>query len=224
MNEICHEWFDASPPGRFPHLRALLSPGIRILDIGNIGKASFSSHAQLQEYALHNESFLVGCDGSVDDSIRFAYKNQVVGLLQNLPFADASFDLVYMGEVIEHVWEPLPALMEAARVLRPSGRLVLDTPNALSLGRIADWWIRHKESIGDPDHKLLFTPVVLAHLLTKAGFNIQQMTTDRKLNLGRIRVGWIPGGRRLGAHLLVVAVKPKERDGGSSNVPAAATT
>ena len=48
-----------------------------------------------------------------------------------LPFADASFDTVLLGEVIEHLVDPRPVLREAWRVLRPNGRLVLTTPYGL---------------------------------------------------------------------------------------------
>jgi len=45
-----------------------------------------------------------------------------------LPLADASFDAVVMLEVLEHLRHPRQALAEAARVLRPGGRLLLSMP------------------------------------------------------------------------------------------------
>jgi SAM-dependent methyltransferase/spore maturation protein CgeB len=49
-----------------------------------------------------------------------------------LDFPDASFDTVIMGEIVEHSEDASPLLAEAARVLRPRGRLVLTTPFGLS--------------------------------------------------------------------------------------------
>jgi SAM-dependent methyltransferase len=40
---------------------------------------------------------------------------------ERLPFPDASFDLVFCKQVLEHVRRPAPLLAEAARVLRPDG-------------------------------------------------------------------------------------------------------
>jgi SAM-dependent methyltransferase len=47
-----------------------------------------------------------------------------------LPFEDASFDLVWCSEVIEHLQEPARALAELKRVTKPGGTLLLTTPNS----------------------------------------------------------------------------------------------
>ena len=46
-----------------------------------------------------------------------------------LEFADGEFDLVVAFEVLEHLTEPAAFLQQALRVLRPSGHLVVSTPN-----------------------------------------------------------------------------------------------
>jgi SAM-dependent methyltransferase len=46
---------------------------------------------------------------------------------RRLPFGDASFDLVYCKQVLEHVDHPRDLLAEAARVLRPGGHLAGST-------------------------------------------------------------------------------------------------
>lgn len=54
-----------------------------------------------------------------------------------LPFPDASFDLVYSFKVLAHVPDIGRALAEAARVTRPGGHLVLEFYNPLSLRYLA---------------------------------------------------------------------------------------
>jgi ubiquinone/menaquinone biosynthesis C-methylase UbiE len=51
---------------------------------------------------------------------------------ENLPFPDNSFDLVYSGNVLEHVQNPEKVLDEAIRVLKPGGVLHMEFPNFLS--------------------------------------------------------------------------------------------
>ena len=67
-----------------------------------------------------------------------------VQILQNnleidgLPYKDAEFDTVAIIAVIEHLVDPIGALKEIYRVLKPNGRLILNTPN------IAKWTRRLK--------------------------------------------------------------------------------
>jgi ubiquinone/menaquinone biosynthesis C-methylase UbiE len=48
--------------------------------------------------------------------------------ITKLPFADASFDMVYASHVLEHVAEDRKAISEIHRVLAPSGVAVLPVP------------------------------------------------------------------------------------------------
>ncbi|HVV37372.1 MAG TPA: class I SAM-dependent methyltransferase [Acidimicrobiales bacterium] len=49
---------------------------------------------------------------------------------EELPFADATFDVVVFSEVIEHLMQPELAVWEIARVLKPGGTFVMTTNNA----------------------------------------------------------------------------------------------
>lgn len=54
------------------------------------------------------------------------------GLIANLddaPFADNSFDLIFSRYVLEHLEHPERSFNEIARILKPGGRLICLTPN-----------------------------------------------------------------------------------------------
>jgi len=51
---------------------------------------------------------------------------------QKLPFPSQFFDVIYLGDVIEHLLDPDFMIKEAGRVLKKGGFLVLTTPNLAS--------------------------------------------------------------------------------------------
>ena len=52
-----------------------------------------------------------------------------VAAAEQLPFADGSFDGVFLNEVLEHVHDEARSLAEIRRVLRPNGALAVLVPN-----------------------------------------------------------------------------------------------
>jgi SAM-dependent methyltransferase len=56
-----------------------------------------------------------------------------VDLLRRLPYENASFDVVLLVEVLEHLENHRLALCELARILKPGGVLILTTPNIMRL-------------------------------------------------------------------------------------------
>ncbi len=53
----------------------------------------------------------------------------VVGDVLACPFPDNYFDVVFSSEVIEHTPDPLAAIAQFHRMLKPGGHLILSTPN-----------------------------------------------------------------------------------------------
>ena len=54
------------------------------------------------------------------------------GNLADLPLADGSVDVVVNFQVIEHLWDQGQFVAECARVLQPSGTLLMSTPNRIT--------------------------------------------------------------------------------------------
>lgn len=90
-----------------------------------------------------------------------------VGLLNNSPFADASFSVITLWNVFEHVYAPRTVIAEAARLLRPGGVLVITHPNLNSMDRrlFGNTWIGYEL----PRHIYLYPGDLLCSLMEEYG-------------------------------------------------------
>jgi len=96
----------------------------------------------------------------------------VRGSVYELPYADASFDLVVSFSVFEHLREFERGLGEVARVLRPGALFLLGMPSVNRLMEAAFLAIGFK---GIDDHHIT-TPAAVAARFDAAGFRVARST------------------------------------------------
>jgi ubiquinone/menaquinone biosynthesis C-methylase UbiE len=124
-------------------------------------------------------------------------ETRLIELPPPLPFEDASFDVVWAGEVIEHVADTPAWLSEVRRVLRSGGHLVLTTPDHGPLTTLAMAlrpWLFDAHFDPRGDHLRFYTRRTLAALLADFGFAEVEVRA----------AGGVPGAR---AVLLAWAVR-----------------
>lgn len=164
-------------------------PGERVLDAG-CGEGAFL--AELADAGAQ----VVGIDVAEQALARAASAGAGGGELHRVPvdgpwpLADASFDLVWAGEVLEHVADTAAWLSEARRVLRSGGRLLLSTPAHDRLALIAlALSPRRFERRFDPrgEHLRFYTRRTLRALLEDFGFEQIEISG----------AGGLPGARAL---------------------------
>lgn len=112
-----------------------------ILDIGT---STGTNLRMLKELGFSN---YCGLDSS-EEAIRWCAEKGLgvvrKGDVCNMPFADASFDLVLATDIIEHVDDDAKAVDEIRRVLKPNGRLIVTVPAFESLWGLQDDVAHHK--------------------------------------------------------------------------------
>jgi SAM-dependent methyltransferase len=94
------------------------------------------------------------------------------GDVLNLPFADASLDLVTSFHVLEHIRNLRGVLNETARVLRPGGRFLIEVPDAERYATRpvgTAFWFSIREHINH------FTAQALCAALNACGFHTEQV-------------------------------------------------
>lgn len=108
-----------------------LQPGHVVLEVG-AGSGTIYPHSIRSKVAR-----LVGLDPDPRVVDNPQLDQGVVGVCEDLPFPDASFDVVFHRMVAEHLPTPVIATREIARVLKPGGLFFMHTPNRLHYSMIA---------------------------------------------------------------------------------------
>ncbi|MCC7104057.1 MAG: methyltransferase domain-containing protein [Chloroflexi bacterium] len=119
-----------------------------------------------------------------------------------IPFADASFDLVYSMGTIEHFPDYSVAVREIFRVLKPGGTAIVGVPNKYDpfLRPLMVHLLNAAHSYGYGMEKS-FTPTELRRLLESAGFRVRAMSG----------VLFMPGWLRMADLLFHTRVPPLAR-------------
>ena len=87
---------------------------------------------------------------------------------QAFPFADKTFDLILLNNVIEHLVNPVVFLRAAKERLSPNGKIILITPNSRAFD--ATIFKKHWAGLHAPRHTFIFNDENALRLKEAAGF------------------------------------------------------
>jgi len=232
---------DVFSPLRFQEQRQSLEAAVgalggrRLLEIG-AGSGAFIAYARREGVAAVGVEVDWATAALARDLLRTngpAGCPLAVGAGEALPFRTGAFDAVFSNSVLEHVRDPAQVLREAARVLRPGGRLHFIIPSYASFyeSHFGIFWLPHLPRALAPLYVRLWgrdpralggitfvTPGRLARALRGLqGVRVLGWGTDvflRRMatlefsewgDLGKVKA-WVGALRRLGLHRLAARI------------------
>ncbi|MCS6964911.1 methyltransferase domain-containing protein [Thermoflexus sp.] len=111
-------------PGPLRNYLELPTKG-RLLDLGGgTGRVAFAFREMIDSTIVADAAW-----GMLRAARRRPKLLPVQALAERLPFADATFDRIVIVDALHHFIDARAAIQEAARVLQPGGRLVIEEPD-----------------------------------------------------------------------------------------------
>ena len=173
-------------------LSALHEKSNRVLDIG-CGSGEISLEMQNRGFELFGLDF---SDVAIDIARKNGIESKVCDLDKGFPLENDSFDVVWAGDVMEHVFDPIFVMQETKRVLKKNGSFFATIPYDLN------WKVRIKTLLGQSyqegvykhygqfKHHSFFSEKLLRFMLLKAelellsikyvtGYNKKQITSSK---------------------------------------------
>ncbi len=166
---------------------ALIVPGDSVLDVGcGTGEVTLAAKARAKQGNVYGidpapEMIAVARNKAARKKLDIDFR---VGVIESLPFVDASLDVVTSSLMMHHLPEDLKArgLAEIYRVLKPGGRLLIADfmrPTGAFLNHLFIAFTRHQRlQKGIED---------LQGLLTNAGFRQITQAEEKVLVIGFLR-------------------------------------
>jgi SAM-dependent methyltransferase len=199
--------------------------GKRVLDCGAVGMTCFDAGERLERLprSLHwriarSAAESIGIDTAADVVAAAVSRFPDVDLRPlSILEADTAlageppFDVVVLGDIIEHLDNPGRALDAAAALLHPGGRLIVTTPNAFGAPNFLRFLRgRYREGL---DHVAAHNKWTLSHLLARHGFAVDGVWTAldrppraaRRRRLYRVLAAALRRFPEVGGTLVVVA-------------------
>jgi SAM-dependent methyltransferase len=182
--------------GALPRLLATLemlpegTPDCRVLELGSApfftsialdrewpGKVTRANYQGTTD--THGSQSLINLEGGPPKVYEYDLFNIEV---DEFPYPDGTFDVVLFSELIEHLGlNPVWALSEIHRVLKPGGHVVVTTPNALSLERLETYLTGGSQMVDKympllgygARHNREYQPAELREVLESTGFDVE---------------------------------------------------
>jgi SAM-dependent methyltransferase len=144
----------------------------RVLDVGFLGQGTQEGNANWPHGLLKGKAReIYGVDLKLSGQYVHNPHYQAAGA-EDFSFP-TTFDLIFAGDLIEHLSNPGLFLANCKKHLAPGGRLLITTPNTFNLFNITEKLTKREPTV-NADHTCYFNSKTLQKLLEKNGMQVSE--------------------------------------------------
>jgi len=155
--------------------RGQTATGLSVLEVG-CGHGNMLLEARNKGYQVHGLEY--SADAARVANRKLGADVVRVGAIGDETFAEQSFDVCILADVIEHVRDPAAFIRNIRRILKIGGAVFIATPStdSWSARLFGRHWMEYK-----PEHLFYFNRSTITRLLNNAGFDHTQISSGTKV-------------------------------------------
>lgn len=128
-------------------------------------------------FSTHHETFGIDMSPAALQHAKKNCRHVVLANIFDMPFQNNTFDFIYNSGVIEHFKDPtnVSAIKEMARILKPTGRLLVIVPNTYCLWYKVGKWVSVMMKNFEFGYEEDYSPTRLKNAIDRAGLIVEEI-------------------------------------------------
>ena len=153
-----------------------------VLDVGFWGQATqYDSSRWPHSMLIHSAREVYGVDLEYDEHVLHDLSHYKKASAEDFDFGETKFDVIFGGDVIEHLSNPGLFLDCSRKALKKGGVLIISTPNCFNLWNLISKLMRYEPAVNN-DHTCYFNEKTIQQLYLKNGWEIIEILYLYKLD------------------------------------------
>lgn len=159
----------------------LMRIGDTVLDVGFWGQGVDPNNPEWLHNIIKNKvKEVYGLDLEISDEFLKDGVHYKKVAAENADFP-VKFDIIFAGDLIEHLTNPGLFLDACKKMLKEGGLLIMTTPNTFNLFNLVEKFTKYDPTV-NPDHTFYFNRKVIKVLLQKCGWEVDSFHGVYKLD------------------------------------------
>lgn len=153
-----------------------------VLDVGFWGQATqHDSPRWPHNMLIRRAREVYGVDLEYDEHVLRDLSHYKKASAENFDFGEIQFDVIFGGDVIEHLSNPGLFLDCSKKALKKGGVLIISTPNCFNLWNLISKLMRYEPAVNN-DHTCYFNEKTIRQLYLKNGWEVTEILYLYKLD------------------------------------------